>query len=54
MSQSVLGDGGPCLTRPANSCDDEGVSRVCARLKWWALLDSNQRPSDYESPALTD
>jgi hypothetical protein len=23
------------------------------RFRWWALLDSNQRPSDYESPALT-
>ena len=21
--------------------------------KWWALLDSNQRPNDYESSALT-
>ena len=22
--------------------------------RWWALQDSNLRPSDYESPALTD
>ncbi len=22
--------------------------------KWWAQLDSNQRPRDYESPALTN
>ena len=22
--------------------------------KWWVVLDSNQRPRDYESPALTD
>jgi hypothetical protein len=24
------------------------------RFKWWVVLDSNQRPRDYESPALTD
>ncbi len=28
-----------------------GVSR---EKEWWALLESNQRPSDYESPALTN
>jgi hypothetical protein len=27
--------------------------RLTDRELWWALLDSNQRPTDYESAALT-
>ena len=30
------------------------IGIIKQRVKWWALLDSNQRPIDYESTALTN
>ena len=29
-------------------------ARAAVHMEWWAHLDSNQEPADYESDALTD
>ena len=36
---------------PAQYCDNK--RKVCMGI-WWAQLDLNQRPADYESDALTN
>ena len=60
-------EAGGAFGRARDSRDPSGASRAEGeprlRLRspqrerageWWALLDSNQRPTDYESAALTD
>ena len=39
---------------PNGSLARKGAGLRCTCQRWWARLDSNQRPRDYESPALTN
>jgi hypothetical protein len=55
MSKSVSGTPWQQKTRKANGY--AGFMDFLAHLRtiyWWALLDLNQRPKDYESSALTN
>ncbi len=36
------------------TCINLQIERKIEQMLWWAVLDSNQRPKDYESSALTD
>ena len=43
----------PARSASARRCSSAAGADAAA-IEWWAGLDSNQRPRDYESPALTD
>ena len=54
-TKRLLGSGGPeTATRRASAEARQLASWTASSDDWWALWDSNPRPSDYESRALTD
>lgn len=47
----IFGENGTNMSQGGYFRGEENKLNRC--LRWWPLLDSNQRPSDYESRALT-
>ena len=46
--------GGKCIARSPFIPYLLAFLRILTGFRWWAQLGSNQRPRDYESPALTN